>query len=70
MKNTDVEIFVEYEEWVSDKYDNFDWVSTDRTFNDLVLFFLWAANSEQTIRNIRINGEYAYEYDTMDPDSK
>jgi hypothetical protein len=66
----DVDIFVEYEEFVSDSRDNWDWVGGDRHFYDLVLFFLWAANSEQAVRNIRINGEFAYEYDTMDPDSK
>ena len=66
----ETDVFVEYEEYVSDDRDNWDWVGTSRQFRDLVLFFLWAANSESMIRNIRINGEFAYEYDTMEPDSK
>lgn len=63
----EVDIFVEYEEWDENLHD---WVGTHRQFHDLVLFFLWAANSEQMVRMVRINGEFAYEYDTMDPDSK
>jgi hypothetical protein len=58
MKNDEVDIFVEYDEWDEDLHD---WVGTDKTFKDLVLFFLWAANSEQMIRLIKINGEWAYE---------